>query len=269
MGDYPCALIEDKINNKNVTIMGVVHSYPFLREHHALLKSKIGKADTFVLEQVVGAEFYQSKDFFGPVGNMAIPKPVYVIDPVNKEVFYADMFQSALGILIMTNPLFKYLSDQMIEKQRVHIRKKLKLEEKPKEPATRRDFLKSVFKTTAQVGIGASLLGGSFVTFGIKGIFSENLIMKYDLEDALTIGMLDFRNLMIGEGLDKLTKLGHDNVLLIHGDAHSDPIHYYATHKGARKKRLLYYPYELIGKKGIRKFVYNNRKWNIEEIISF
>ncbi len=268
MRDYPCSIIKEKINNKNITIIGVVHTHSFLCRHFHFLKSQIYKADTLVLEQVVGGEFYHEKDFFGPVGNMAVPNPIFVIDPINHGVWCTDLVQGVLGMFIMTNPLFSYLNNQLVKRHMGHIRKKLKLEKKPQEP-TRRNFLKGLFKTTAQIGIGASLFGGSFLTFEVKGAFSEKMITKYDLEDALTVGMLDFRNLMIAEGLDKMTRLDYDNILLIHGEAHSDPIHFYATHPAHRKKRFLYYPYELLGRKGIRKFVYNNKKWNIEEIISF
>lgn len=268
MEDYPCACIERKINGKDVTILGVYHTEDFLFRYYSFLSSKIHSADAVVLEQVVGAEFYQDDGFFGRLGAMAGFKPVYVVDPINPESFAADTLLGWAGILLMQIPFIAIPSKMLLDWRAS--KKRRKSHESKKQECTRRDFLKGLFGYAVAIGAGASMLSGSHLGVAAKSLISENLLLKYGIDDALSYGLMDFRNLIIAEGIEKLAKIEDGKMVAIHGDAHSDPIDFYLTNPIARKKRLAYFPYEQIATAGIKKFVYTRRTgWALEERFFF
>ncbi len=265
MEDYPCACIERKINGRDITILGVHHTESFLFRYYEFLSSKIHSADAVVLEQVVGAEFFQDRGFFGRLGSMAGFKPVYVIDPVNPISFKIDDFAGPAGILLMLSPFIIRSTNDI--KKRLTPKKSNKVAEK--QGCTRRDFLKCLFGYGVAVGAGASMLCGSHLGIIAKQLISENLLMRYGIDDALSYGLLDFRNIIIADGIEKLTKLEDGKMVAVHGDAHSDPIDFYLMNPTARKKRLAYFPYEQIAEARIKKFVYKRKGWTLEEIVPF
>lgn len=266
MEDYPCACIERKINDQDITILGVQHTESFLFRYYAFLNSKIHSADAVVLEQVVGAEFFQERGFFGRLGAMAGFKPVYIVDPINPISFEIDWLVGSAGILLMLSP-FIISSTNQIKKKLTPKKRYKKVAEK--QGLTRRGFLKGLFGYGVAVGAGASMLSGSHLGVIAKQLISENLLMKYGIDDTLSYGLMDFRNLIIAEGIEKLTEIRDGKIVAIHGDAHSNPVDYYLMNPIARKKRLAYFPYEQIAEARIKKFVYKRRGWTLEEVIPF
>ncbi len=261
MEDYPCACIEDKIDNTDITILGVQHVEPFLLQHYSFLQSQINKADAVVLEQVVGGSSV-TDSFFGHLAMIAIPKPVYVVDPINTALFFTDRVLGFLGLCIMLTSPMRYAT-------RFVAKKVFKGKESKKAP-TRREFLGSLFKSAAIFGAGTSLFSGSLSSLSLKDAISPNMVLNYGVEDVLSYGSIDFRNIIIAEGLNKIiTTQKEKKILTIHGDAHSKPIHYYLTHPAFRAKKLAYLPFALICRNEIKKYQFMGFDWRMEATLPF
>lgn len=93
--DYPCEVLEEKVNSTNVSIIGISHDPDFMFEYESFFKEKISQSDAILLE----CEPYFKDGFFNEIGRLAYSqgKRVYNADPMSKATSRLDRIQRGLG----------------------------------------------------------------------------------------------------------------------------------------------------------------------------
>lgn len=94
--NYPCEVLEEKINSTNVSIIGISHDPDFMFEHKNFFKEKIKQSDAILLE----CEPCLQDGFFNEIGRLAYShgKRVYNADPMTKATSRLDKIQRGLGL---------------------------------------------------------------------------------------------------------------------------------------------------------------------------
>jgi len=231
--DYPGSVLEEKVNSVDVKIIGVDHEYDFLKKHYSFFEEKISESDAIMLEQVIGGDFWDS-DFFGGGGLGGIAhsqrKKVYQADPNTPlSLFVGFPVQTALGAALAGYSIFNMYD---IEK---------------------------ILPNLVNLGIGLYSFAGGLFGFCMRAKIKYEKYGEafYGLDDLLLYGQIDFRNVMIAEGIDKIC---HEipeikKLSCFHGDAHSHHIKTYLKNSKLRNiKKILYTPYWLLSHKKVREY---------------
>src|SRR3989338_5996221 len=184
---YPYPVLIERINGKDLTIVGVTHTPEFYIEHRPFFEGIVKEHDTLVLEQsIIGQSdiSFTRSPFFSNFGDLARAqnKSIYQVDPLTYIAITADLALTLLGSLTIASGLTSPKKDQGV---------------------SRRDFLKRAGK----IGLGLSLLGGSIMGISLtEAIAGEDVIIKYDYgwDDVLLYGLNYYRNIIIAQGLERL-----------------------------------------------------------------
>lgn len=84
-------------NNQKIKLIGCNHGNwnieSDFKPRRKFYESEIEKSDFIILEQIVGAEFYDDKEFFDRIGELALKhnKEIYILDPVNNKIYLRNM----------------------------------------------------------------------------------------------------------------------------------------------------------------------------------
>ena len=245
--NYPYKILNERISGKDVSILGVKHTLEFYDRYKDFFKDFTSKYDAFVFEQPYKGDFWLSP-FFEEIGNLisGTGKRIYQADPINQNTNDFDIDSFYGGIFLMLEGLVG-------PNLRNYVRKRINPNFKEKK-TSRRNFL----KRAACAGAGASLAFGSFPGFLARSLYGDNLY-GYGVDDILTYGETDYRNIKIAEGIEKICMNINDikNLGVIHGATHTEPIAEYLNNEALRLKKLAYFPYEIIGRTKVREYVPN------------
>ncbi len=230
--DYPEYAMKESINGKEITIIGVQHTPEFLNSHKSFFEDRVAESDVMVLEQSIGGEFWESP-FFGAVGKIAHSKQkrIYQIDPLTMQSGLIDIF----GIpTICISGIVHELRNEKTD---------------------RRKFLKKIGK----IGVYSYLLSGTF---------PAKMSIIYGSEDIYSYGLTDYRNVMIADGIERLSRQtdGIRKIVSIHGNAHADTVRGYIKDSEIREiKKNLYLPYDnkVLSKTKIREYVPDENRWRL------
>ena len=108
--------------------------------------------------------------------------------------------------------------------------------DKRNQDMSRREFLKSLAIKAGIAGVGLNLIASGLTGNFLKGLISDDLTTEYGVEDAVSYGALvDYGNVMIAEGVDKITKIQKGPIVMIHGEGHAKTSQYYLQHPNWRK----------------------------------
>ncbi|MBM3199820.1 hypothetical protein FJZ53_02695 [Candidatus Woesearchaeota archaeon] len=230
--DYPCKVLEERINSTNVSIIGVSHDPSFFFQHREFLEEKIRQADALVLE----CEPYFPDGFFDQVGNIAYSqkKRVYHADPMNKFTQKIDKIQGGSGLGLAVSSILTGQTYAL--------------------PLGLYFFLGNLF--------------GGVVRYIPSGILAATKGTDPDPNnyyDILFYGETDYRNVMIAEGITKISSEINDvkSLACIHGAAHTRPVKVYLKNPNLRKaKKLLYsMTYGLKSEKKVREYTPDEKGW--------
>lgn len=247
-------IIQKKIKNSNVEIIGVWHAKRFFNEQQEFYERKINESSGIVLEQSIGGEFWEC-EFFDKLGEIAYKKkiPIYQADPINEVALidYHHSLTSVFGGILMGIGFYKN-ARKMISKK-----------------ITRKEF----FKNAGLNFSGASIFCGSFWPYA----YLKNELEQSPEIDVLVYGQTDWRNIKIAEGINKICeKENLEKITAFHGEFHTKSIGFYLDNPEIRKiKDILYAPLNICGIKGIRKYVPEkiredlkkyNQGWKLEKV---
>lgn len=240
MTDYPYPLIKEKINDKDVCLVGVAHDYSFFKEHESYFEDIVSKHDAIVLEQSLGGDFWDS-DFFGWIGDIAHSKKkrVYQADPMNWSIFELDAWAWWIGI----NLIFWSIAY------------------KPRKKISRREFL----IRSALIGSGASMVFGTTPMRIFTTEQNLEMVLEYGIDDFLLYGETDYRNIKIAEGIERIcNEVDYiKSLATIHGAAHHKTVDFYLKNPYLRSKKLAYFPHEIVGNTKIREYVPDGDRWTL------
>jgi hypothetical protein len=241
---YP--VLTETINNTEISIAGVEHRRGFFKRNKKKFRRFVKENDAIVMEQLIEGEFWEHPQFFARVAKIAHSqgKPIYNIDPITPTLDDMDIAQSytAPSILVATAALAL---------QRAAERK-----------FSRRHFLKLTGITTLLTPFTL----GSDAGVDLRADIDEEAVMQHGLDDTLSYGAIDYRNLVIADGTVRLLDLSPEirKIGLIHGAYHYGSIQGYLTNPNLRKKRILYIPFDLVSRTKIRKYVPDGKNWKLE-----
>ena len=235
---YPYPPIRETINGKDISIVGVVHEPGFFDQYRLFFKGVVSQHDVIVFEGGAGIDFWQYSGVYAQAGAIAYSqkKRVYQFDPSNWAVGLLDTGQCAFGLWLIISAISSTTNK-----------------------VSRRAFLK---KSIAGMG-GASLVLGSYPGILLRGLISTQGLIGYGIDDLLTYGKTDFKNIMVAHGIDRLCHevYDFDSLVSLHGYTHYETIDGYLMNRDLRIKRLAYLPYEAIGEMGIREYVPDEIGW--------
>ncbi len=239
--EYPLFADKETVNGKEFTIIGVQHTPEFFNSYKSFFKKRVAESDAVILEQSVGSEFWKSS-FFGKAGEAARAeqKRVYQIDPVTLANFSID----TIGIPVAC--VFGIVHELRDSK------------------TGRRDFLKKIGK----IGLYSYLLSGTLELSSVKASIDEEIVSKYGMEDVLSYGWMDYRNVSIADGIDRLSREtdGIRKIASIHGNNHADTVIGYIKDAELREiKKNLYLPYDnrILSKTKIREYIPGESGWKL------
>jgi hypothetical protein len=240
---YP--VLTETINNTKVSIAGVEHDRRFFKRNRERFKTFVQENDAIVMEQLIEGEFWEHPQFFARVARIAHSqgKPIYNIDPITPTLDDIDIAQSyaAPGVLVATAALA--------------------LQRAAKRKFSRRHFL----KLSGITALLSPFVLGSDAGVDLRADIDEESVTQHGLDDTLSYGAIDYRNLVIADETDKLCQLPEiKKIGLIHGAYHYGSIQGYLLSPTLRKKRLLYFPFDLVSKTKIRKYVPDGKNWKLE-----
>lgn len=257
MTEYPYTNIEMVVNNVVVQNLGVKHTQKFFGKHYSFFEEQIGNSKAVIMEQPLQNQFFSVNNFFNSIGRIAASKnlPVYIADTGwgdsrDTPVWWADLFQFVFGSYLFFNSA-QSLGSRLKDRYAF---------QDGKTGISRRDFLKKTAKTLGFGIAGLSLALGTTPGNGLAGFISK----KHKLNDDLSYGKCDFRNIMIAEGVDKITRIQEGPIVTIHGDYHPCHIMYYLRNPGWRKiKKALYLPWQLVQNTQVRKWECKSGNWKL------
>ncbi|OGM03301.1 hypothetical protein A3K72_03480 [Candidatus Woesearchaeota archaeon RBG_13_36_6] len=238
---YPYPPIRETINGKDVSITGVVHSKEFFERYKPFFEEIIFQHDIIILEGVWGTEFWGDYDFYRLIGTIAYSKNkrIYQVDPVNLPVSLIDYAQCFIGLRLILLGLPKTRSE-----------------------ISRKEFLK-LLGGLAIKGFGTSLVFGSLPGIWLRGLMSKEILIEYGVDDLLTYGKTDFKNLMVAHGIDRICYEIDEftSLVSLHGYTHYETVDAYLRNPVLREKRFVYLPYDLVGERNIREYVPYENGW--------
>lgn len=235
MGYYPRPPIKEKINNKDISIVGVYHLPNFFLKYRTFFENLVSQHDAIVLEQSI--ENFWEHPFFGKIAGIAYAqkKRVYQADPTSIPSQIVDATSCGVGMYLILNSI-----------------------KKPKRKISRREFLKRI----GLAGIGAFIFFGSTPGFALRRIHKESAD-SYGIDDILSYGNVDYRNIKIAEGIEKICHEVNDieKIVAFHGGAHSKHMEAYLKNPALRAKKLAYLPFEVISRKKVREYIPTKEGW--------
>lgn len=277
-------VIKERINDVDIWFLGVEHTPQFLIKHERAFRDLLQNSVLIVPERFPAEQkekdfdnFVQDKPglkgllddpqrkFFEIIALVAERKPgkVAVVDP---SVIGTSVLRGVLvggGVIAAGEMIIDFVS---YIKEKTWENKKM----------TRREFLKRAGKTALKGAAAYSLLATEpFPTGLFTGPVQEALGVgdksyeTFGIDDLLSYSGIDFRNVCIAEGLDKLTKSlsGKINgpITVIYGRAHIQPvISYLKDHPQERElKKKTYTPLALLGDQAVRSYEFSNNGWQM------
>jgi hypothetical protein len=134
-------------------------------------------------------------------------------------------------------------------------------------PATSK---KSVLGRRAFVGLMGGVMAASGASALITNENNNHRLQRADNKLGILIhNLLDYRNVVVAEGLDRLTRDSNikEPIVVVYGDYHRREIRFYLEHPKERKvKRNTYKPYDQLAEPRMKKFNFDqqNKSWLIE-----
>ncbi len=242
MSDYKYPRIPVTVNGKELAIWGVEHTREFFNCFKSLFEEFIGNNDCVVLEQPVGADFWETDFFFGDIGELVREqgKKMYQVDPVTWGNLLLDLVTIGIGGRL--------------------VYKGAKGSKSP-EKISRRGFLKRL----GQLAIGVPLVWGSWPTRLLQDYLTIAISVSYGVDDQLGYGTDDYRNIVIAEELDRICREVESvrKIGSIHGAAHSEAVYQYLISPEKRFKRLAYLPHDILGNTKIREYTPTDKGWEL------
>lgn len=230
--NYPCEVLEEKINSTSVSIIGISHDPDFMFEHESFFKEKISQSDAILLE----CEPYFRDGFFNEIGRIAYSqgKKVYNADPMSKATGRLDLIQGGLGFGL----------------------------------ALSAGLLGELYAIPVGLYFFLGSLSGAIVRYMPAGLLAVKKSTAPDPKnyyDILFYGETDYRNVMIAEGIDKISSEIKDvkKLACMHGAAHTRPVKAYLKNPALRKtKKLLYkVTYNLDSETKVREYTPDDMGW--------
>lgn len=228
--EYPYEIREKKIGNLNLKIVGVRHTPKFFNKHVKYLERELAGADHLFFEDgLPNNKFYKNLADLGQGKH----KSIYVPDSTEWN-FASDALVSFAGAGIA----IKSLSNM----------------------GSRREFVKN----------GLKLFGGVYFASGFIGL-NEEFFRNFTESESTTDNVLsyssvrDFRNIVSAENLCRAEKdLGMEgNATYFIGGAHLDGLNAYLENPELRKKRVLYFPQDLLSDNKIKEYKKIEGDWKV------
>jgi len=236
---YPKLVLEERINGIDVNLVGVTHLRNFFHKHENFFREQICRSPAIFSED--GPEGF-TDGFSEEIAKVAqeTGKPIYILESGSNIHSFLGLAQLGIGGYLAGSYLRK--SDDM----------------------SRRTFLKKGVSTL----LGSYLMGSCLTQNSIiqKVIGNENV----KLDDALQYdAIIDYRNIVAAENIDRASKVLQleGKIPYFIGSLHVKGIHAYLRNPGLRKKRLLYFPQDLISDTSIRKYEFKENNWKLTERI--
>lgn len=285
-----------ELNGRIVEFFGVSHSKETLEKHYERLEESIKKAAIIVLEGAPAATGTYSNEtveflkalaaangqelsteaaadilqrneglgFFHEMEKLAIKhdKPVATVDPMqsrsgpenyisfpqlrakDQQVLAGKLAIMGVGTLGLIIPSILKMGEK-------------KEEGKPRPGMGRRRFLQVLGGTAAAIAAGSE--AGAVSRENQSGEQSP----KPNPLRTLLYDSFDYRDVIIAEGLDRITKELETEgpVVVIYGEGHRDPVRKYAKAPGERQmKKLAYRPYKSVAEPKLRVFRFHQKQ---------
>lgn len=269
----PPEIFKDEINGKDVYFVGITHNPEYFSDHRQKLEEMIKKGSIIVPEIFpfeksgnVEAPFDDaegSEKFYWYVSEVAKRehKTVVCVDP-HVEIKFAYAAGAMVGAGLATWLIAYFEALENIKKRKI----------------TRGKFL-----AIAVAGaIGYSLAGASPLNIPLRALESlvkgQDQVVKeaseYGIDDKLAYEAVNYRNVRIARGLDKLTRELPQNsgpIVVIYGAAHPKVIQSYIHDNRfeAEIKSKLYKPFSMVSDETIRTYTPENNTWVLKSRIPF
>ena len=259
---------EFELNGQKVEFVGVEHTTPNFEKYKDIYSQKIREAELILMEAMPRQNGYQKEvmlaeahkkgisdadfkiliedcgiKFYDEMSRLAYEnrKTVAMVDPhsdINKNTGRDEDNRSAevqfFGIL----GTFGFMGlDFIVKKLKDYGVNRNTGQPAPERQITRRDFLKFSLKAAAVVAFGGPLYK-RMVDF-MNRTTGEKTSKELGL---IAHDYMDYRNLAIAEGLDRLTKeYPGRKIKVIYGSAHLESVIYYAQHDDIRRLKYTQY----------------------------
>jgi hypothetical protein len=244
-------IVDVKVNEVNYKLMGVEHRLEYLSTYYPLFYSLIKNSDAVVLEN------YEKKlDFWSGIRILCkeLNKDIYVVDPAATDNgTYHVAFDTVAAFfyyyLLCLSPL---LLDKQIK-------------------TSRRKFLSI---SLSQLFFFPLFLGSYFGSWS-AALIDREAPFTYGIDDKISYGSFDYRNIKIANHLEKLSKIlepkPKNYMLVIYGATHTGPIEYYLKNPEERKRKEFIYDSTLIfpaiSNTSILHYKCKNDEWELIEKI--
>lgn len=246
-------LVDDlHVNGKRLTLVGILHSKEEFTRNMEAYEHMIRPYTALMLEQPLWyPDFSFDQSSFGQLAAIAMRmnKKVYIADPLDSRVLAADAGFCVAGLSLA-------VKGGMDAGRRAINRT----------PAgfTRKKFILRL----GMLALGAPLFLGSLPGLDLRSAIDREGAYEYGLDDQITWGSKDWRDLWIAMGMEKVMALEDIHTLAaFHGVGHQQGILHYLTHPEDRRREAAYLPFKKISSNlGVREWTPKKYKWELARV---
>ncbi|MDH5677919.1 MAG: hypothetical protein OEZ55_03670 [Nitrospinota bacterium] len=242
-----------QVAGKRLSLVGILHSKEEFKKNEAEFERMIKPYSAVMLEQPLWyVDFSYDQSSFGQLAAIAMKmnKKVYIADPFDARVLAADAAFAFGGL-------------SMLVKSSIDLGK-YSFGKKPEGLSRRGLILRA-----GMLALGLPMFFGSLPGLDLRSAMDKESAYTYGLDDKMTWGSKDWRDLWIAMGIEKvLSDVKELNTMIaFHGKGHQQGILHYLLHPEDRRRQAAYEPFKRISAHlGVREWVPKKHKWELARV---
>jgi hypothetical protein len=241
------------VKGKPFTLVGILHDREEFNKNKVDYERLIKPHSALMLEQPLWyPDFSFDQSSFGQIAALAMKmeKKVYIADPFDVRVLAADAAACVGGLALMVKATADLGKNALTKRER---------------ELTRKAFILRL----GALGLGLPFFFGSLPGMDLRSAIDRDSAYSYGLDDQLTWGSKDWRDLWIAIGINKVFSQVPElySMVAFHGLGHQRGILHYLTHGEEMKREARYLPFEKISSNlGVREWIPKKKKWELARI---
>ncbi|MDH5638400.1 MAG: hypothetical protein OEZ04_07910 [Nitrospinota bacterium] len=244
-------LVDDlQVAGKRLSLVGILHSREEFMKNKSEYERMIKPYSAIMLEQPLWyVDFSYDQSSFGQIAAIALKmnKKVYIADPFDARVLTADAVFGLAGL-------------SMLVKSSIDFGKRA-IGKSPEGFSRRGLILRA-----GMLALGLPLFFGSLPGMDLRSAIHKGSAFSYGLDDKVTWGSKDWRDIWIAMGIDKVLSNVPDlhTMIAFHGIGHQQGILHYLLHPEDRRREAAYEPFKRISTNlAVREWIPKKHKWEL------
>ncbi|MDH5509258.1 MAG: hypothetical protein OEZ32_02770 [Nitrospinota bacterium] len=244
-------LVDDlQFAGKRLSLVGILHSREEFMKNRKDFERMIKPYSAVMLEQPLWyVDFSHDLSSFGQIAAIALKmnKRVYIADPFDTRVLAADAVFALAGLSMLVKSSMDFGKSAMGKRPEGFSRRGLILR-------------------AGMLALGLPLFSGSLPGMDLRSAVHRDSAYSYGLDDKVTWGSKDWRDLRIAMGIDKVLNNVPElhTLIAFHGIGHQQGILHYLLHPQDRRREAAYEPFKRISLNlSVREWIPKKHKWEL------